>query len=93
MILRLQAARGSKGEGLMGKVHLIKAGTRITCLRGHIICKVVVDIRVNDTLQPAMFAHWRVLEPKLDEAFPVCRCGAVRETAAGIQLHTINGWR
>jgi hypothetical protein len=46
----------------MGKVHhvLIKAGTRLTCLRGHIICKVVVDIRVNDTLQPAMFAHWRV---------------------------------
>jgi hypothetical protein len=31
--------------------------------------------------------------PKIDEAFPACRCGAPahRETAAGIQLHTING--
>jgi hypothetical protein len=81
----------------MGRIHhvLIKAGTQITCLRGHIICKVVADIRVNDTLQSAMFAHWRVAEPKIGEAFPTCRCGAAahRETAAGIQLHTINGWR
>jgi|SoiMethySBSTD1v2_1073268.scaffolds.fasta_scaffold863193_2 hypothetical protein len=49
----------------MGRIHhvLIKAGTRIVCLRGHVICKVAADIRVNDTLQPAMFAHWQVPSP------------------------------
>jgi hypothetical protein len=43
---------------------------------------------------PNRFAGWAA-EPKIGEAFPLCRCGAAahRETAAGIQLHTINGWR
>lgn len=81
----------------MGRIHhvLIKAGTRIVCLRGHVICKVVADIRVNETLQPAMFAHWQVPEPKPGEPFPPCHCGAAahRETGAGFQLRTVNGWR
>jgi hypothetical protein len=42
-----------------------------------------------------MFAHWRITEPKIGEAFLACRCGAPapRETGAGFQPHTINGWR
>lgn len=75
---------------------LIPAGTPITCDLGHIVAVAAVDLYVNHELAVEDFVWRNAKAPRAGDLFPACGvCGAAahRETRAGAQLHTPEGWR
>lgn len=75
---------------------LIDAGTPITCTRGHIVAVAAVPLHLNQELAVEDFKWRNAAEPRAGDLFPACAvCGAPahRETRAGAQLHTPEGWR
>jgi hypothetical protein len=76
-----------------------EAGELITCVNGHIICRMARTIHVGDARQSDHFTDWTQPEPKRSDHVADLKCKRCRgvwirgNPRDGYAFHFSDGWR